>query len=209
MDKYQSIDNLKSLAKKCIINTVETDELFNFLKEANERNDFSDKEKNFYYLVIILSVEDLTSKNYLLKTLFNELKSKIVLDLIDSDQESQDLENKPTSEAKEEKTVSSELYENQEKDSMESIKRYFLEQFTDFPPNENPNLSYPVGDELGNVQIPHVEYKDGRVFNLNLLIDSTGKVIRFREDPIELKKAADYDSIYTNLVGRIMEFQKA
>lgn len=112
MDKYQSIDNLKSLAKKCIINTVETDELFNFLKEANERNDFSDKEKNFYYLVIILSVEDLTSKNYLLKTLFNELKSKIILDLIDSDQESQDLENKPVSEAKEEKTSSSELYEN-------------------------------------------------------------------------------------------------
>ena len=210
MDYYNNLDDLRFLAKSFLEGTTHMNNLFNFLKQINERNEFDNARANQYCLILCFSISDTFSHIPFMKMLADELITKIIIyTLGDIEIFAEEPDKAVPPESKTEEKKEEEKCEPEESD-MEQLKKYFRRKYPRFPRAENPSLKYP--DSPGktiDMYVQNAKDEQGNSYRVGFLIDYDGNVVDFYGDPILIKsKVEDYSSIYASLVGQMLDYQK-
>lgn len=227
MERYYSVDHLKTLLNNILTTQVNNQEILDFVDFCQSQKEFDNTEQELLILEIYITLKQIDSFIPLITYSLDAIPEKIILHNFYSSEKKE--KNIPTKvikpeEKKEieislrpsntaEKKFESEVEvskENlaEEKIPMSEVKKRIIECYSPFTPEQNPTVQFPPPGEKYNLYIPNITIIPEKVYNAEVLIDSNGNIVDFLGDPIEQLNTDDYRDIYNGLVGQLFKFQE-
>ena len=226
MERYYSVDHLKTLLKNILTTQVNNQEILDFVDFCQSQKEFDNTEQELLILEIYITLKQIDSFIPLISYSLDAIPEKIILhNFYSSKQKEENIPTKtvelnekkeveislsPSNTAERKSDIKDFKEENsiKEKIPMSEVKKKIIECYSPFNPEQNPTVQFPPPGKTYNLYIPNITIIPEKVYNAEVLIDSNGNIIDFLGDPIEQLSADDYRDIYNGLVGQLFKFQE-
>lgn len=200
-----STSDLKIILNQILSNSYDEMELIKTFKEIIDNDSVMDMECNFILMVILAILKEITIQSPVLLMFCKQLELELIFSCYKNEGDC----CKPASASQTCTTPQTTTRMSDNGFSKEEIEKIFWEKYTKNPFNPGPNGRYQLPKEGETIDLG---VKDNEVFTdlymMRFRVDSKGNNLGWVEKPYKIIKPANFEEIYSGLVGQIMEYQK-